>query len=721
MRHQSTAYDTPWRRNYELGQFFCWVFTAMVAFGIAVYANYTHGWLDTRFVLLAAIFGVAVALAAVKYREAKNIARLQRAIKGSGMRTITHEELLQKVLNPYWLENGLRRKVKNDPEEAPTIFLGYGFKWQTKHTQRAIEMIKNDAQDMGLDKDGDSTGGFYDPRGCQVSYGQTWLQGLDPFPSALWLPVKHTAGHSLICGTTGAGKTCFFILLICQAIFRKECVIILDPKGDNELCESARTACRLIGRESFFSCFDLAHPDQSVRINPLANFDDPSDIASRISTLIPGEDSAFKAFAWEVLQAISEGLVLSGESPTLTNLYAMVQGGTTGLTAKAIRTYAEQVDPLYSTHFQQRLELRIDRERVTVSGADIEKGRMPYQPEKTGSGAEAVEKLHRAIDAAAADQTAGVDPEIVSKYWVAYYRTFLADKHHNRAILSLISLYEHDREHLQKMITNLIPTLSSLTSGQAAPLLTPDEATADGRRILDLGKITEAGQVTYIGLNCLGNTVVGQAVGSIMLADLANVAARRYNEKSEAKRKNEEKNFPPVNLFVDECSEVVNGPFAQILNKGRGAGFRVYAATQTTPDFEHKLGSAPAMKQLLGNFNTIFAMRLKDTDSMKYIQDVIPLTRIKTVVRSQGTTTDSRQPLLATSNVGERLMEEESSILPFHLFAMLPNFEYFAIVAGSQILKCRFPMVANKHFVIDETKHRQYDGLLGRILKALGF
>ena len=621
MRYSATAYDTPWRRNYELGQFLVWLAAWCVSAWCAADMARVHGLTDGRTAVWGAVVIVSTVMALLTRRRAKRLALLQRSIRGAAMASISHEELRRMLLAPEWIEQGVRRRAALRPGEVRSVFLGYGFRWQTRHIQRAVEIIKNDTEDMGIDRTGDPSGGFYDPSGSQVSYGQTWIHGLEPRQAPIWQPLEHIKGHTLIGGTTGAGKTSLFNLLVCQAVYRGECVIIIDPKGDRDLQENARRACAVMGDAGRFANFDLAHPSESVRINPLANFDDPSELASRIAVLIPGEDSAFKAFAWQVVQALSEGLVLAGETPTLTSLYGLVQGGSTSLVIRAIRGYAAKADPDYALHRTETIPVKFGREIAYLSAQRIEEdGRIPAgrgRPLRKESDAGALISNIAAMEEREAAEAEGLSSgclpeELIAAYWVAYFRQFMRERRANSAIWGLIGLFEHDREHLQKMITNLIPTLSSLTSGQTAALLTPDGAAHDARPILDLQRITHAGQVTYVGLNCLANTVVGQAVGSIMLADLANVAGARYNARQLERD-------VPINLFVDECSEVANVSFLQLLNKARGSGFRITAATQTISDFEQKLGSRAAMGQLLGNFNNVLCMRMKDADSMKYM------------------------------------------------------------------------------------------------------
>jgi hypothetical protein len=91
------------------------------------------------------------------------------------------------------------------------------------------------------------------------------------------------------------------------------------------------------------------------------------------------------------------------------------------------------------------------------------------------------------------------------------------------------------------------------------------------------------------------DSMVGSAIGSILVADLAAVAGDRYNYGV---------NLTPVNVFIDEAAEVVNDPFIQLLNKGRGADLRLTVATQTFADFAARTGSEAKARQVLGNINT---------------------------------------------------------------------------------------------------------------------
>jgi conjugal transfer pilus assembly protein TraD len=201
-----------------------------------------------------------------------------------------------------------------------------------------------------------------------------------------------------------------------------------------------------------------------------------------------------------------------------------------------------------------------------------------------------------------------------------------------------------------------------------------------------MAECIERGQVVYLGLDALSDTMVGSAIGSILVADLAAVAGERYNHRPGS---------APVNLFIDEAAEVVNDPFIQLLNKGRGAGLRLTIATQTFADFVARTGSEAKARQVLGNINNLIALRALDDVTQKYVTDSLPKTRIKTIMRTHGSTTHSANPWLYTGNIGERLIEEEVDLFPPALLGELPNLEYIAKVSGGRVLKGRLPILGS--------------------------
>jgi conjugal transfer pilus assembly protein TraD len=235
------------------------------------------------------------------------------------------------------------------------------------------------------------------------------------------------------------------------------------------------------------------------------------------------------------------------------------------------------------------------------------------------------------------------------------------------------------------MIASLMPILNMLTAADLGPLLSPDAAdTRDPRRLTSMAACIERAQVVYLGLDALSDSMVGSAIGSILVADLAAVAGDRYNYGV---------NLTPVNVFIDEAAEVVNDPFIQLLNKGRGAGLRLTVATQTFADFAARTGSEAKARQVLGNINNLIALRVLDAETQQYVTDSLPKTRLKSVLLTQGSTTHSQNPFLYTGNVGERLGEEEGDLFPPALLGQLPNLHYLAILAGGRMVKGRLPIL----------------------------
>ncbi len=104
--------------------------------------------------------------------------------------------------------------------------------------------------------------------------------------------------------------------------------------------------------------------------------------------------------------------------------------------------------------------------------------------------------------------------------------------------------------------------------------------------------------------------MVGSAMGSIFLSDLTAVAGDRYNYGV---------NNRPVNIFVDEAAEVINDPFIQLLNKGRGAKLRLFVATQTLLTSQLDWVAKTKRSRCWGTSTTSFALRIVDGETQEYI------------------------------------------------------------------------------------------------------
>ena len=501
------------------------------------------------------------------------------------------------------------------------VFMGRGFSWGRETTQQAIDFQRNGR--TGLKG---NTSGI-----------KGWIHGMHASESPLRLPLQALDGHLLLVGTTGSGKTRLFELLIAQAIARHECVIIVDPKGDRDLMETARATCLALGHPDRFVYFHPGFPESSVRINPLRNFNRASELASRIAGILPsqGPQDPFKAFSQKALDNVVQGLLLLGVRPSLNRLRVTLERGPSALIVEILEA-----------HF------------IAQGHADFDQSIGPLK--RKGSDARAKALIH-------------------------YYHTHIMATHPLPSIDGLLSLFEHDRIHFGKMIASLLPLMNMLTTGTLGPLLSPEiKPLREDQPQTHLGRIIRKAQVFYCGLDSLSDASVGSALGSILLADLASIAGDRYNYESHPK---------PINVFVDEAAEVVNDPCIQLLNKGRGSKIRMTLATQTFADFSARTGSEAKARQILGNLNTLVSLRIQDAETQRYIAESFPKVRIHTLMRTQGTATLSQNPAFYTGNIGERLIEEEVDLVPAALLGQLPDLEYFVRLPSGEVYKGRLPIL----------------------------
>jgi len=264
-----------------------------------------------------------------------------------------------------------------------------------------------------------------------------------------------------------------------------------------------------------------------------------------------------------------------------------------------------------------------------------------------------------------------------------YYET-VQDTHPSSEIEGLLSMYIHDSSHFGKMVASLLPIMNMLTAGDIGDLLSPDYEADDPRPIYDMDKIITQGKILIIKLNSLGDNMVSSAIGSLYLSDLTGVAAARYNYGNDGGK---------VLVLIDEAAEILNTSSIQLLNKGRGAGLRLYIATQSIADFVVRLGSEDMMMQLLANVNNVIALRVNDEKTQQYIAGNMPKIRLKSVSRSQGANANADNPIDFSSGNREDLSEEEGDMIPPELLGMLPNLEYIAKLSGGRIVKGRLPIL----------------------------
>ena len=532
----------------------------------------------------------------------------------------------KKRLKPKALEfTEIKQLIKS--RKAGYIRIGKGFEWSKLQAQMAHEVLSRDIDEIKL---GDT------------DMGSGWIHGIGSCEKPIDVPISNFGVHTLIAGTTGAGKTRMLDLLVTQAISLGDAVVIVDPKSDVDLMLSAKRACKFFGRGGDFNYFNPAFPENSIRLNPLKTWNRSTEVANRISALIQvdGSGAVFKAFPQMVLDKVIQGMLAAGIEPNLIRIRRCLENGVDELLLQVFERYF--TDQLGSDWRELNEIKNYEKNASTVVGR--------------------------------------------VKAYSKYYKEHIGKEHPLLAIDGLISMSDHERDHLNKMIANLLPILNILTSSHMGELLSPDPESEDPRTASDLSSLINRNQVVYLGLDSLSDGMTGSAIGSLFLSELTSVAGHRYNFESGKKRR--------VWVFVDEASEVVDeSAFIQLLNKSRGAGFNVVVCTQTLADFAARLGSEDKARQILANINTIIALRLLDGPTQEYIAESLYKTRITTRQVSTGMNTDGENPILHSNTYAERTTEEEADLFPPALLGQLPNLHFFMRVPEGRVIKGRIPIL----------------------------
>ncbi len=633
--------ENPWRPGYELISLLVWVLSS-----ICLLYLYREKALQQTAALAALFLASVMVLAAV--RALLRHTRRKLPLYGTSVMQIRPQ--------------ALRRMVRS-PGRRGRVWLGHGFEWQPWHTQSLHWLLTQQISSLlppvwmaWLSNAFTAARGGLLPRidTGRRRKGARWLHGLEAVTHSLDAPLREFRGHTLLVATTRAIKTRYLVLLAAQAIHRqpREAVIVIDPKGDSGFRDLLRHEAQAAGRMQDFLFFNPAFPHQSTGLDPVRNYNRPTEIASRIVELMNTDsaDDPFKAFAWRVLDLITQALLMLGRRPSLVLLRKYIEEGTDELLSQILA--GRFPDPLRDLGLRS---LDDGDGRPHADAGDAQKP-MPLK------------ELRRLI---------------------RRYRSESAGTSADNVIDGLIALHFHNREHAQKMLAGLVPVLSRLTSGVMRELLSaPQPGTDHGQPLTDIGRLVHRRAIVYIGLDSLSDAVVGSAIGRILLSDLAAVAGARYNLEQVDSR---------INLFVDEAHSVVNTSLISIANQGAGAGIDLYLATQTVSDFATALGSEDAAYKLLGNLNNLICGRVIDPRTQRFVCDKFGKTYIKVKTRSRNEASGTGLGVYDwSSGYSEKTAETEVDLVPPSILGRIPDLEYFAMLASGKLLKGVIPVVTDR-------------------------
>ena len=575
-----------------------------------------------------------------------------------------------------------RLRADKIPLSRHKLFLGKGFHWTQKHTQRLRDTIRPEVQHYV------QPGSLYQwARRKEVAWesipflnilawflrsrgwwnplsplmpvgGKPALHAVEPDEQNVWMDIGERVGHTLVLGTTRVGKTRLAEILIAQDIRRGDVVIVFDPKGDADLLRRIYAEAKRAGRTREFYLFHLGFPEISARYNAIGNFSRITEVATRIANQLPneGNSAAFKEFAWRFVNIIARALVALNRRPDY----------------HQVRRYINDIEPLFMEYAREHLRRQGAkgwREAVAEIAENIRERTLP--PSLRGRNPEAI----------------------------ALMRHLQEQDLYDPVLDGLISAFKYDKTYFDKIVSSVGPLMEKLTTGKIAELISPNYLDdTDSRPIFEWMDVIRRKGIVYIGLDALTDTTVASAVGNSMFADLVSVAGHIYKHgvATDTVAENSGKlTLPPtISMHADEFNELIGDEFVPLLNKAGGAGFQVTAYTQTWSDVEARIGNRARAGQVAGNFNTLIMLRVKELATAEMMTDQLPKVEVFTLMSVSGVD-DSSDPgsgIDFKSRNEDRISVSEVPMLTAAELVALPKGQAFALLEGGQLWKLRMPL-----------------------------
>ncbi|MGE4546004.1 MAG: type IV conjugative transfer system coupling protein TraD [Pedobacter sp.] len=595
-------------------------------------------------------------------------------------------------------------KPRQIPVSNRHLFLGMGFKWTQKHTQRledALDPVNEKFLEPGIGYrvgrimeevyySGPYQALFVKPvawlgnnskplKQLQKKGKNLWLAFwfrsiLAPLPpvggkpaihavgmlegeSPVVLPLGERVGHTLVMGTTRVGKTRLAEILITQDIRRGDVTIVFDPKGDADLMMRCKMEAERSGRP-FFN-FNLGFPEISARYNGVGNFSKITEPAGRLTDALPseGNSAAFKEFGWRFANIVIQAEVALGNRPHY----------------QRIRRFINNIEPLLMEY-----------------GRDVLSRNGPEGWDKTMN--QIRDNLDpKTLPFALKDR----NPEAI-----ALLKTVEQLEFYDPVLDGLLSAFKYDRSYFDKIVSSLGPLLEKLTTGRVADLIAPNyDDLTDHRPIFDWMSVIRQEAVVYVGLDALSDTTIASAVGASMFADLTSVSGFIYKHGIDF-------GLPPelveryksgklkISLHADEFNELVGDQFIPMVNKAGGSGFQITAYTQTVSDIEARIGSTAKSGQIQGNFNNLIMLRVKEPKTAEVLTLQLPKVRVTELMQVSGSN-DSSNPgsgVDFTSKNEDRISTREVEMISTNNVISLPKGQAFALIEGGNLYKIRMPM-----------------------------
>jgi conjugative coupling factor TraD (TOL family) len=577
------------------------------------------------------------------------------------------------------------------PVSPIDLFLGMGFEWRARHTQRATDI---DRLTFDYHKNRDQGLLYTSVRRLEAILKKTpvtrwiarltavkhWANPFSPLPYVEGNPATHAVGlwegeypvvekqservaHKFVVGTTRVGKTRLAEILITQDIHNGEVVIVFDPKGDPELLKRMWIEAKRAGRLHQFYCFHLGFPEISARYNPIGTFGRITEPASRIASQLPseGNSAAFREFTWRYVNVMSKALTTLGKT----------------ITYETLLHYGADIDPL----LREYLEFVFRSNTATLENNGILNWKKAVD--------QIVENDDLKQDKATKDRD--------RRAWAMgqlYKTSGIADP----VAGSLLKTFEYEKSFYDRLVASLFPLLEKLTSGPTAALLSPDYTDLDDPRpIFDWDEVIRTGGIVYVGLDALSDAEVSQAVGNSMFSDLTSRAGAIYKGGLTA-------GLPPelatsvkkrkICIHADEFNELVGREFIPMANKAGGAGFQLTVYTQTLSDILARFGNSAKAGQVIGNLGNLIMLRVKELQTAKLLTDQLRQVEVNHLTTMSGATDDANPDSVIdfTSSTQQRITTQRVPMIDPGDLTRLPKGHAFALLGG-RLYKLRIPQL----------------------------
>jgi len=575
-------------------------------------------------------------------------------------------------------------KSKNLPLYDDKIYIGHGFEWEQKHTQRYLDTFDRKYKSFVSRKE------YNLARSVQRNLqslpvlnlvskflNKTWminpwppktalggdigLNGVEEDHKEVHIRKPDRLQHTYIAGSTGTGKTEAMEVLITQDIHRKsrDAVIVFDPKGSSSLLKTCYAEAGKAGRLDDVIVFHLGFPEISAMYNATGNYSRVTEIASRLADQLPGDGNAaaFREFGWSAINLVIRASEILGSPPTLVS----------------VRNNVNDIGPMFVEYATKELNKKYGKEWVDSYADQVDE-------------IVEVDKKAKRESERTVDERGMFNLLNNTKYKIVDDGVFN----------DIVEVYRMSPAHHMKLVASVRPLLDKLTSGQLEMLMSPtEEELRKGRKLLDWEQVIRKRAIVYVGLDAMADFTVASATGNAMLSDMVSTASRIYKHGTFGNIPGGEEETVTTWLYLDEIDAIAGRKtFRSMVNKIRGASISVTAASQTIQDLEVAFNSAAEQKVVIGNFNNLIMFRVRNVETAKLISEQSPKVSVLqlTDITSARDTDNMLDGSFFVSSNEDRATDTSVEMITDPMVMALPTGQAFASLEGGNLYKVRFPL-----------------------------